>query len=479
MRVAHSLGLSVALILAGAATLVAQAAPRPLDTTSVAEARALLKALVETNTTRDHGSTTAAARLVADRFLHAGWPSTDVEIAGPSPTRQNLVVRWRASSPTSKPVLFMSHLDVVEAKREDWDSDPFLLREKDGYLYGRGVLDDKAAVATWTTGLIALHRAGWRPSRDIVLLLTADEEGGDENGIEWLLRNRRALFDVDFVINADAAGPELHDGKVTLFAVDVAEKSPMTIDLTVTNPGGHSSRPRSDNAIYSLAHALVRIEQYRFPVQLGDLQRVMSVRAAETAPAPVAEALRAIVRDPSDSAASAALERVPHLNAMLRTTCVATQLAGGHAINALPQRATATVNCRILPGIRPDTVIAQLRSVVADTAVHFGPPLLSKPPAAASPMRADVLELLARAVAANWGKAVRVQPMLSLGATDGSFIRRLGIPVYTIWHVPLDPTDMRAHGRDERILATSFDESVGFARDLIREAAGRSTGILP
>jgi hypothetical protein len=328
MRVAHSLGLSVALILAGAATLVAQAAPRPLDTTSVAEARALLKALVETNTTRDHGSTTAAARLVADRFLHAGWPSTDVEIAGPSPTRQNLVVRWRASSPASKPVLFMSHLDVVEAKREDWDSDPFVLREKDGYLYGRGVLDDKAAVATWTTGLIALHRAGWRPSRDIVLLLTADEEGGDENGIEWLLRNRRALFDVDFVINADAAGPELHDGKVTLFAVDVAEKSPMTIDLTVTNPGGHSSRPRSDNAIYSLAHALVRIEQYRFPVQLGDLQRVMSVRAAETAPAPVAEALRAIVRDPSDSAASAALERVPHLNAMLRTTCVATQLAG-------------------------------------------------------------------------------------------------------------------------------------------------------
>jgi acetylornithine deacetylase/succinyl-diaminopimelate desuccinylase-like protein len=462
------------MIVASAAGLPAQAAPRPVDTTSVAEARALLKALVETNTTREHGSTTAAARLLADRFLQAGWPSADVEVAGPSPTRQNLVVRWRASSPRAKPVMFMSHLDVVEAKREDWDSDPFLMREKDGYLYGRGVLDDKAAVATWTTGLIALRRAGWRPARDIVLLLTADEEGGDENGVEWLLHNRRALFDVDFVINADASGPELHDGKVTLFAVDVAEKSPMTIDLTVTNPGGHSSRPRSDNAIYSLAHALVRLEQYRFPVQLSDLQRAMLARAAETASPAVAEALRAIVRDPGDSAAAAALERVPHLNAMLRTTCVATQLAGGHAMNALPQRATATVNCRILPGVHPDTIIAQLRRVVADSAVHFGLPLLSKPPAAASPMRADVLQLLARTAAASWGTAVRVQPMLSLGATDGSFIRGLGIPVYTNWHVPLDPADMRAHGRDERILARSFDESVGFARDLIREAAGRS-----
>lgn len=475
MHSARWLGLTGAIIASCAAPLSAQSDSRTAsDAAAVAEARSLLKALVETNTTRDHGSTTAAARLLADRFLQAGWPSADVEVAGPSATRQNLVVRWRASSPSAKPVIFLSHLDVVEAKREDWDSDPFVLREKDGYLYGRGVLDDKAAVATWTTGLIALRRAGWRPTRDIVLLLTADEEGGDENGVDWLLHNRRALFDADFVLNADAAGPELHDGKVTLFAVDVAEKTPMTIDLTVSNPGGHSSRPRLDNAIYSLAHALVRLEQYRFPVQLSDLQRAMLTSAAAAAPAQVAEALRAILRDPGDSAAAATLERVPHLNAMLRTTCVATQLAGGHAINALPQRATATVNCRILPGVPPDTVIAQLRRVVADSVVHFGLPLLSKPAATASPMRADVLQLLTRAVASGWGSAVRVQPMLSLGATDGAFIRLAGVPTYTIWHVPLDPADMRAHGRDERILARSFDESVAFARNLIREAAGRA-----
>ena len=473
MRIVRSLVLAATTIAAGAATLSSQSASRSgIDSASVAEARALLKALVETNTTREHGSTTAAARLLADRFLRAGWPAADVEIAGPSPTRQNLVVRWRAQSPSAKPVLFMSHLDVVEARREDWDSDPFVLREKDGYLYGRGVLDDKAAVATWTTGLISLRRAGWRPRRDIVLLLTADEEGGDENGVEWLLRNRRALFDADFVINADAAGPELHDGKVTLFAVDVAEKHPVTIDFTVTNPGGHSSLPRTDNAIYSLAHALVRIEQYRFPAQLGELQRAQLTGSIVTVPRTVADAVRAILRDPNDSAASDALVQVPHLNGIVRTTCVATELSGGHAINALPQRATATVNCRVLPGVEPASVVAQLLRVVADTAVHAVSRPAVKPAAAASPMRDDVLTLLTRAITASWGPSVRVQPTMSRGATDGSYTRTAGIPTYTVWHVPLDPSDMRAHGRDERILGKSFDESVGFARNLIREAAG-------
>jgi acetylornithine deacetylase/succinyl-diaminopimelate desuccinylase-like protein len=475
MQIVRSLGLAASIIAAGAATLPAQSSSRVgSDSVAVAEARALLKALVETNTTHAHGSTAPAARLLADRFLQAGWPEADVEIVGPSPTRQNLVVRWRAPAPTAKPVLFMSHLDVVEANREDWDSDPFVLREKDGYLYGRGVLDDKAAVATWTTGLISLRRAGWRPSRDIVLLLTADEEGGEQNGVEWLVRNRRALFDVDFVLNADAAGPELHDGKVTLFVVDVAEKSPVTIDFTVTNPGGHSSLPRTDNAIYSLAHALTRIERYRFPVQLSELQRAQLTASMETAPRDVADAVRAILRDPNDSAASDALVRVPHLNAMLRTTCVATELSGGHAINALPQRATATVNCRVLPGVAPEAIVAQLLQVVADTAVHAFTQPGMKPPAAASPMREDVVKLLTRAVRASWGASVRVQPAMSRGATDGSYLRAVGIPAYTMWHVPLDPTDMRAHGRDERILVKSFDESVAFARNLIREAAGRA-----
>ena len=472
MRLSRAFRLPIAMVSTGATVLSAQDALRVGDAASIAQARTLLASLVAINTTREHGSTTPAARLLADRFLEAGWPRADVEVVGPSPNRQNLVVRWRAQSPTARPVLFMSHLDVVEARRDDWDSDPFILREKDGYLYGRGVLDDKAAVATWTTGLIALRREGWRPSRDIVLLLTADEEGGTENGVEWLLRNRRPLFDVEYVINADAAGPELHDGTVTVFTVDVAEKAPATFDLTVSNPGGHSSRPRTDNAIYALARALVRLDEYRFPAQLSDLQRAMLTKSVETASSEVAASLRSILRDPGDAAAADALVRVPHLNAVLRTTCVATELIGGHAINALPQRASATVNCRILPGVAPADVVAQLRRVVGDTAVHIAERPTVKPPAAASSMPEGVRAMLTRAVASSWGPNVRVQTTLSLGASDASFTRAAGIPSFTLWHVPLDPADMRAHGRDERIRAKSFDESVEFARSLIREVAG-------
>lgn len=432
------------MLAISAATLSAQEARRASDVEPVLEARALLKALVETNTTRERGSSTLTARFLADRFVEAGWPPADVEVIGPSPTRQNLVVRWRSTSPTARPVLFMSHLDVVEAKREDWDSDPFILREKDGYLYGRGVLDDKAAVATWTTGLISLRREGWSPSRDIVLVLTADEEGGTENGVEWLLRNRRALFDVDFALNADAAGPELHDGKVTTYRVDVAEKASAYFDLTVENAGGHSSLPRADNAIYDLARALGRVEQLRFPIQVGDLQRAALTKSVETAPPTVAAALRTILRDPSDSAAASELALVPNLNAMMRTTCVATEVAGGHAPNALPQRATATVNCRILPEDNPDDVAAQLRRIIADTAVHVVERPLAKPPAPASPMRDDVLSLLARAVASTWGSEVPVQPSMSLGASDGSYTRAAGIPTFTLWlYRSIRPTCVR------------------------------------
>jgi acetylornithine deacetylase/succinyl-diaminopimelate desuccinylase-like protein len=474
IRIASALGAiaaSVALLPAGPRAAGAQAARITADAATIAEARALLTALVAAKTTPEHGSV-AAARLVADRFRAAGWPEADVEVVGGSPNHQNVVVRWRATSATAKPVLFMSHLDVVDAKPEDWDTDPFVLREKDGYLYGRGVLDDKAAVAGWTVGLISLRREGWRPSRDIVLILTADEETAANDGTDWLLRNRAPLFDVDFAINSDASGPELHDGKVTAFNVDVAEKATALFDFSVANPGGHSSRPRADNAIYALARALVRLDGFVFPAQLSDLQRAGLARAAETAPPLVADALRAIQRDPNDSVAARMLSSVAHLNAMVRTTCVATQLAAGHATNALPQRAQATVNCRILPGVAPATVTTVLQGVVGDTAVHISLRPLQFPAAPPTPMRDDVRALLERAVHASWGRQVRVQPTLSLGASDGSFTRARGIPTYTIWFTPLDPADMRAHGRDERILVRSFDEAVSFARNVIREAAG-------
>ena len=471
MPISRTISLLTAIVAASPATLVAQGPRATADAATVAEARALLASLVAVKTTPEHGST-EAARLVADRFIAGGWPAADVEVVGGSPKHQNVVVRWRATAPTAKPVLFMSHLDVVDAKREDWDSDPFVLREKDGYLYGRGVLDDKAAVAGWTVGLLSLRREGWRPARDIVLVLSADEETTANDGVDWLLRNRAPLFDVDFAINSDAAGPELHGGKVTVFSVDVAEKATTLFDLTVANVGGHSSRPRRDNAIYALARALGRLEGYVFPAQLTDLQRAALTRAAETATSVVADAIRAIQHDPSDTAAGRVLASAAHLNALVRTTCVATQLAAGHATNALPQRATATVNCRILPGVAPDTVTAVLRRVVGDTAVHVTLRPLQFPAAAATPMRDDVRALLERAVHASWGPRVRVQPTLSLGATDGSFTRARGVPTYTIWFTPLDPADMRAHGRDERILVQWFEQSVTFARNVIREAAG-------
>ena len=463
--------LFAAIVATGASNLAAQAPPRAADTATVTAARTLLATLVAARTTPEHGSV-AAAHIVAERFRASGWPSADVEIVGATPTHQNVVVRWRATAPTAKPVLFMSHLDVVDAKREDWDSDPFVLREKDGYLYGRGVLDDKAAVAGWTEGLISLRREGWHPSRDIMLVLSADEETAANDGVNWLLRNRAPLFDVDFAINSDASGPQLQDGKVTEFSVDVAEKTTAVFDVSVVNPGGHSSRPRADNAIYTLARALLRIEGFVFPVQLRELQRAGLVRAAESAPQVVANALRAIQRDPDDSAAGRVLASVPHLNAILRTTCVTTQLAAGHAPNALPQRAVATVNCRILPGVAPETVTVVLRGVVGDTSVHVTMRPLQFPAAPATRMRDDVRALLERAVHASWGAHVRVHPTLSLGASDGSFTRARGIPTYTIWFTPLDPADMRAHGRDERILVKSFEESVTFARNVIREAAG-------
>ena len=471
VRLLRALLLWPVLAATNVAARSAQGTRGAADAATVAEARTLLTSLVAAKTTPEHGSV-AAARLVAERFLAAGWPAADVEVAGGTPTHQNVVVRWRATSPTAKPVLFMSHLDVVDAKREDWDSDPFAVREADGYLYGRGVLDDKSAVAAWTVGLISLRREGWRPSRDIVLVLTADEETAANDGVDWLLRNRAPLFDVDFAINSDAAGPELHGGKVTAFSVDVAEKATTRFDLTVTNRGGHSSRPRADNAIYSLARALVRLDGFVFPAQLSDLQRAGLARAAESASAPLAHALRALARDPGDSAAGRVVASVAHLNAMVRTTCVATELAAGHAPNALPQRAAATVNCRILPGVAPESVTAVLRKVVADTAVHIVLRPMQFPAAPATPMRDDVRALLERAVHASWGPGVRVQPTLSLGASDGSFTRARGIPTYTIWFTPFDPADMRAHGRDERILVKSFEESVTFARNVIREAAG-------
>ena len=456
----------------GAATLLLLLIAAPLAAQEpVAEARALLKTIVEINSTHEHGSTTPIARLLAARFIAAGFPATDVEVLGPGPRKQTLVARWRAVAPTQKPVLFMSHLDVVEAKREDGGTDPFKFVEKDGYFYARGIWDDKAAVTTWVTGLISLRKEGWKPSRDIILILTADEEAGTEDGVEWLIKNHRPLVDAEFSINGDGGGPELHGGKVTVIRVEPAEKNSVFYKLTATNAGGHSSRPRADNAIYQLSNALARLERYQFPAQLSDLQRAGLQKAMETMTPAMAVAAKAFMANPSDASSAATLSRDPEFNAMLRTTCVATELAGGHARNALPQLATATVNCRILPGVTPDAIAAQLRTIVSDSAVHVGYEQPPRPSADASPLRADYFDAILAAAKAVWGPDITLQPALSIGASSGIYARAAGIPTYSVMHIPYDFSDIRAHGRDERISAQAFDESVVFARKLIRALA--------
>ena len=455
--------VGVALALALGVLAARSSAQEP-----VAEARALLKTIVEINSTHERGSTTPIARLLAGRFTAAGFPAADVQVLGPGPRKQNLVVRWRAAASTQKPILFISHLDVVEAKREDWATDPFKFVEKDGYYYARGIWDDKAAVTTWVTGLISLRKEGWKPSRDIILILTADEEAGTEDGVEWLLKNHRPLVDAEFAINGDGGGPELHGGKVTVVRVEPAEKNSVFYKFSVTNAGGHSSRPRADNAIYQLSNALARLERYHFPAQLSELQRAGLQKAIETMTPAMVTAARAFLANPSDAAAATTLAADPEFNAMLRTTCVATELTGGHARNALPQLASATVNCRILPGVTPDAMLGQLRTIIADTVVHIGYEQPPRPSADASPIRADYLDPILGAAKAVWGQSVTLQPALSIGASSGIYTRAAGIPTYSVMHIPYDFSDMRAHGRDERISAKAFDESVVFARKLIR-----------
>lgn len=454
-----------------AALSVSLSAGTSLAQEPVAEARALLKQIVEINSTHERGSTTPIAKLLAVRFIAAGFPTADVQVLGPGPKKQNLVVRWRAAASTPKPVLFISHLDVVEAKREDWGTDPFKFVEKDGYFYARGIWDDKAAVTTWVTGLISLRKEGWKPSRDIILILTVDEEAGTEDGVEWLIKNHRPLVDAEFAINADGGGPELHGGKVTVVRVEPAEKNSVFYKLTATNAGGHSSRPRADNAIYQLSNALARLERYQFPAQLSELQRAGLQKAMETMTPEMTPSARAFLANPSDASAAATLSRDPEFNAMLRTTCVATELAGGHARNALPQLASATVNCRILPGVTPDAIAAQLRTIISDTAVHVGYEQAPRPSAEASPVRADYLDPILASARAVWGQNITLQPALSIGASSGIYTRAAGIPTYSVMHIPYDFSDIRAHGRDERVSAKAFDESVTFARKLIRAFA--------
>jgi acetylornithine deacetylase/succinyl-diaminopimelate desuccinylase-like protein len=449
----------IALVLTSTAALSAQAGSHET------RAREIFKQLVEINTTDSVGSTTVAAEAMAARFRAAGFPEADIKVLGPNPRKGNLVVRYRGNG-SKRPMILLAHLDVVEAKREDWSFDPFTLTEKDGYLYGRGTADDKTMAAVFVTNLLRLKSEGFVPSRDLILALTADEEGGTFNGVRWLIANQRSLIDAEFAIN-EGGGGVMRKGKYLTNEVQAAEKVYQDIRLEVHNSGGHSSMPVKDNAIYRLSAGLSKIGAYDFPVELSEITRTYFERSAPAqTDAQTRADMIAVSKVPTDLAAAARLAaQSPYFNSIMRTTCVATKLEGGHATNALPQLAAANVNCRILPGVSPAKVLETLTKVVADPQIQFS--LVAEAnPSKPAVLRDDVMSAVTSIVGAMF-PGVPVVPTMSTGATDGLFLRNAGIPTFGVDGLFDDIDDVRAHGRDERVGIKQFNEDLEFQYRLI------------
>ena len=429
--------------------------------------RALLKELVEINTSDSAGRVSDAARAMQRRLLAAGFPEADVQVIGPSPKYLCLVARLRGRNPAAKPLLMVAHLDVVDARKEDWTTDPFKLVEKDGWLYGRGTVDDKQGDAILVANFIRYKREGFVPSRDLIIALTADEETSSES-IKWLVDKNRKLIDAEYALNADAGKGELRDGEPVNLTVQTAEKVYITYELEVRNKGGHSSLPEPDNAIYRLSRALGRLAAYSFPVKLNETTRAYFEKSAASQSAAIAADMRALVKL-GDAAAAKRLSGVPLYNATMRTTCVATRLFAGQADNALPQVARATVNCRLLPDYPPNNATAELKRIVADTAIDVkvsDPPTLSP----ASPLRPDLMATITQLAAEFW-PGVTVVPQMSTGATDGLYLRNAGIPVYGTSAIFDQIDDNREHGKDERVNIKAFYDAGDYWYELVKALA--------
>ncbi len=466
-------GVPVAL---GAAMLAlfsfgAGAVPAAADAEATrALGRDLLKELIEINSTHAHGSTVIAKSL-ADRFLAEGFAPADVVLLAPPdhPTKGNLVVRLRGAG-HGAPILYICHLDVVEAKREDWNFDPFKLTEKDGWLYGRGTIDMKGQDAAVAASLIRLKREGKPPARDIIVAFTADEESeGDANGVDWLLKTHRELIDGSLVINPDGGEAGMKAGRKLYVAVQTSEKVFMTLGLTVTDKGGHSSRPTDSNPIYRLANALARVSQLKFPVHLTETTKLYFSRRAQLEQGVVRADFSAIAAGTADAAAIGRLSADVETNIMLRTTCTATMMDGGHAENALPQRARASIQCRVIPGETPESVAATLRNAIADPSIVISTITAARP----SPESAPNPALLAtvEAVTHEIWPGVIVLPEMSPGASDSAYSRSAGMPSYGIDGIFDDLDDGRAHGRDERIGVTAFNDDIEFTYRLMKRLA--------
>ena len=444
-----------------------QAYPQTLTLSTEQQlARSIFKELVEINTTNSSGNTTIAANAIAKRLKVAGFEEKDIKVIGPKLRNRNLVVRLRGSG-EKPPILFLAHLDVVEARREDWSFDPFKFLEHDGYFYGRGTQDVKDGVAILVASFIKMKKEHFKPDRDLILALTAGEEGGsDYNGIEWLLKYHRSLIDASFCINMELGDPQIKNGKRILRPVQASEKGYMNLSLEVKNRGGHSSLPVKDNAIYRLADGLTRLAKYDFPVQLNEVTRAYFERMSLLENGQMAADMKTVAGNHTDSAALLRLASSPYYNALMRTTCVATLLKAGHAENALPQSAKAIVNCRVLPGQLATDIKQAIIDVLVDNQIEVSI-MWSSDNNPASPLFPELMQKVEQVTAKCW-PGIFVIPVMEVGATDGLFLRSAGIPTYGISGVFIDVDDNRIHGKDERVGVKEFYDGLEYIYQLIK-----------
>jgi acetylornithine deacetylase/succinyl-diaminopimelate desuccinylase-like protein len=462
---------SVASLVAILCALCAQAvcAAQQSDAVTRKDAHDIFKQLIEINTSDSVGSTTVAAQAMAQRLVDAGFPKADVVVLGPNDRKGNMVARYRGTPGSKlKPILIIGHLDVVEAQRQDWSTDPYQFVEKDGYYYGRGTQDMKDSDAIAVTDFIRMKREGFVPDRDIILALTADEEGGKSNGVAWLLKNHRELIDAEFALNPDSG--VVRPDQPLIVGFEATEKLYADYQVLATNPGGHSSLPTPDNAIYHIADALAVLQKSPFPFELNPVTREYFAQMAKIETGQTAVDIRAILATPADPKAIERLSQDTHFNAIMRTTCVATMLSGGHATNALPGRAEANVNCRIFPGHSQEEIRESLAKLFNDPKLtvryrgdngdlmdHGGDRKAMTPP----PLRDDVMNSL-RSVAGKLWPGATVLPIMEAGASDSIYTMNAGIPSYGINGVAIEREDDRAHGRDERVKIDAYYTGVEF-----------------
>lgn len=432
-----------------------------------AMAREIFKNVVAMDTSVIGNQTPKMASYLAKLFKDAGFASKDVMEIPITATQTSLIVRYRGSNTSAKAIGFLAHMDVVTALRKDWQLDPFTLTERDGFFIGRGTADNKAGIVGLSSTFIKLKKSGYVPNRTLVLIFTSDEETGMVSA-QHIANNMVDEINIEYGINADAlSGILTPDGEVFGYYVQGAEKSPRTVELTVKNPGGHSSAPRADNAIYQLAHALIKVENYKFPVIINEISAGMLTFAAKRATPEVAAAIKVLLANPADKKAAALVSQDPNIATVIRTTCVATKLDAGHASNALPQTATATVNCRIMPGVAPKDVYAQLNKVIGDSGVVLKAMREQNTIAPASPMREDVMKTIKFAMDERYPNTELI-PFMASYATDGMHFRTIGIPVYGSSGIFMDPSQAYAHGLNEKISVAGFYDSLIYWERLMK-----------